>query len=60
MPEYRVYTLTAENKIAGPSRILFCVDDQEAIGQAKQSLDGHDIEIWRGTRIISRLKSIDR
>ena len=58
MPEfYRIYTLTEHNKIAGPSQDVICQNDQEAIQQAKQWLDGHDLEVWQGPRLVTRLKS---
>jgi hypothetical protein len=54
MPEYRIYTLTESNRIAVN---VFCDDDQDAIQEAKQWLDGHDLEVWQGARLVTRLKS---
>ena len=48
------YTLTDSNRIAVN---VFCDDDQDAIQQAKQWLDSHDLEVWRGVRLVTRLKS---
>jgi hypothetical protein len=31
MPEYRVYMLTDDNKIAGPSEEVTCDDDQQEL-----------------------------
>jgi hypothetical protein len=50
--------LTDDNKIAGPSEELTCDDDQQAIQHAKQWLDGHDLEVWQGARVVTRLKRI--
>ena len=58
MPEYRVYMLTDDNKIAGASEEVTCDDDQQAIQYAKQWLDGHDLEVWQGARVVTRLKRI--
>jgi hypothetical protein len=55
MPEYRIYTLTEGNKITGPWRGVTCDDDEKAIQQAKRWLDGHDLEVWEGSRRVSRL-----
>jgi hypothetical protein len=56
MPDYRLYTLKNDGHIAGPPKILQCADDQEAIAEAKKLLDGLDIEIWQGARVVIRLK----
>jgi hypothetical protein len=42
--------------MAGPSREVICGDDQDAIQQAKQCLDGHDLQ---GTRLVIRLRRTD-
>lgn len=60
MPHYRVYALTDEDKIAGPSQELTCDDDHEAVRQATRWLNGHDLEVWQGKRVVTRLKSVDR
>jgi hypothetical protein len=35
---------------------LICADDSEATGRAKRLVDGHDVELWSGTRLVIRLK----
>jgi hypothetical protein len=59
MPEYRLYTLTDGNEIAGPGVVVDCHSDEEAIAQARTLLNGQDIEIWSGTRIVTRLRYPD-
>jgi hypothetical protein len=59
VPEYRIYILTFGNKIAGPAVDVDCQSDEEAVAQARQLLNGQDIEIWSGARIVSRLRSAD-
>ena len=59
MPDYRIYRLSAENRIVGVSEVVECETDQEAITEAKKKLDGLDVEIWQGPRVVLRLKSID-
>jgi hypothetical protein len=56
VPEYRIYTLTDGGKIDGPSRAVICDDDQDAIKLAKRWLDGHDLQVWQGARLVNRLK----
>ena len=57
MPEYRFYTLLRGNKIAGPATQVECSSDEEAISQAKKFINGLDIEVWQGARLIARLQS---
>jgi hypothetical protein len=59
MPDYRIYRLSADNRIVGPSEMVECESDQEAITQAKIKLDGLDIEVWQGPRKVIWLKSTD-
>ena len=59
MPEYRVYTLTSGNTIRGAPAIIVCDTDQEAVEQARQSIDDHDIEVWQGARCVTRLRPTD-
>ena len=37
-----------QNRIA-----LLCDDDEEAKRLAKQLVDGHDVELWQGTRMVA-------
>ena len=57
MQEYRIYTLLSGNKVAGPPTKIECSSDEEAISQAKKFLNGLDIEVWQGARLITRLRS---
>jgi hypothetical protein len=55
MPDYRIYTLK-DGKIDSPARIATCASDQQAIDQAKQLLNGHDIEVWERARLVILLQ----
>jgi hypothetical protein len=59
MPDYRLYSMSANN-IAGPPQIVQCASDQQAIAAAKGLLDRHDIEIWQGARVVTRLQPSDK
>jgi hypothetical protein len=36
---------------------LVCADDAEAVDKPKRLVDGHDIELWSGDRLVTRLKA---
>lgn len=59
MQAYRFYTLKNGNRIVAPPDVIECASDQEAIDEAKKSLDGFDVEIWQGARIVTRLRPSD-
>jgi hypothetical protein len=59
--EYCVYLIGLDGRFYR-SVPLDCVDDAAAVEQAKQLLDGHDIELWQLDRKVTMLdhkKSID-
>ena len=55
MPEYRVYTVGRDGHFIGIEP-LTCADDSEAIQKAKHLVDGHDVELWSGPRLVIRFK----
>jgi hypothetical protein len=59
MPAYRLYKLRDADHIAGPPAVIECGSDAEVIEKAKTMLDGLDIEVWDGPRVVARLPSID-
>ena len=53
--EYRAYIIGPDGHVL--RRIdLFCTDDDAAIRQAKQLVDGHDVELWQLDRRIAEFK----
>jgi hypothetical protein len=42
--------------IVQPADVIECRDDDEAIKKAKQQLDGLAIEVWHGSRLVTRLE----
>ena len=58
MPDYRAY-LIKRGHIEGPPNIVVADTDQEAIDQAKQLVDGHDVELWERARFVIGLRSTD-
>jgi len=54
VPEYRLYTLGTDGHFANV-KVIECANDQEAIKQSRQLIDGHDLELWHYDRYIARL-----
>jgi hypothetical protein len=54
MIEYRAFTVGPDGHFVH-SEALICADDSEAIAKAGQFVDGHDVELWSGTRFVARL-----
>jgi len=56
MAEYRAYAVGQDEHFIG-FEPLVCADDAEAIDKAKRLVDGHDIELWSGDWLVTRLKA---
>ena len=41
----------------GLTHVIECDTDQEAIERAEQFVDGHDIELWDGSRLVAHIKA---
>jgi hypothetical protein len=46
MPEYRIYTIDF---------LIECADDAGAVQEALLAINGHDVELWEGKRLIVRV-----
>jgi hypothetical protein len=57
MATYRIYSLTHDDHIASVPEVIEYDSDQEVIAHAKAKLDGLDLEVWDGPRVVIRLKS---
>jgi hypothetical protein len=55
MPVYRFYFIRQDGHVAGPPIAADLPDDPDAIQKARQLLDGRDVEIWEGARIVAYL-----
>jgi hypothetical protein len=53
MPEYRFYFIKHDGHIDRPPLGYEAPDDHMALVKAKQLVDGHDIEIWEGPRLVA-------
>jgi len=52
MPEYRAYKVGHDGHFFGAVELV-CADDTEAMEQAKQLVDGHDVELWQLDRKVA-------
>ena len=52
MPEYRAYIIGPDGHFHS-SVALECLDDEAAAEQAKQLVDGHDVELWQRARKVA-------
>jgi hypothetical protein len=55
MPEYRAYTVGGDGHFIG-FEPLVCANDIEANEKAQRLVNGHDIELWSGPRLVARLE----
>lgn len=56
MNVYRAYFLDEDGKISTAPTVLKCASDEQALQLAKPMVDGHDIEIWHGSRFVTLLQ----
>lgn len=54
MPRYRLYRMVGV-KVVGPSTVIVCKDDNDAIDETRQIVDRYDIVIWRDARVVKRI-----
>jgi hypothetical protein len=55
MPEYRAYIIGSDGHFHSSVQ-LDCTDDEVAKEQAKQLVDGHDVELWQRDRKIAKFE----
>jgi hypothetical protein len=51
MPDYRAYIIGIDGHFVD-FEPLVCTDDAEATEKAKRLVDGHDVELWEGARLV--------
>jgi hypothetical protein len=54
MADYRAYQVDVDGHFIG-FEPLVCGTDAEAIAVAKQMVDGYDVELWCGARLVINL-----
>jgi hypothetical protein len=56
MPEYRAYVVGLDGHFTDFEGMI-CEDDAKAIEKARRLVDGHDVELWNGARLVIRLNA---
>jgi hypothetical protein len=59
VPGYRILFVNAKSRASRASEFFECADDQEAIQKAVQFIDGQDVELWIGARLVARFPHDD-
>lgn len=54
MPDYRIYFVDPGGHVVGPPTVIKCEDDDRAKVVARQYIDGLDIELWEGARVVAK------
>jgi hypothetical protein len=55
VPAYRIYELHAKGRVMRPAVVLIRENDTDVVRMVKPPVDGHDIEIVEGARVVARL-----
>ena len=55
MTDYRLYGLDGVDRVAS-GEWFEADDDDAAVDVAKQMMDGHDCELWQGSRLVARIR----
>ncbi len=53
---YRLYAVNAEGRIDQPPSVIEAGNDDEAVAKAKALLNGRDVELWLGDRLVMCLR----
>ena len=59
MAEYRACVVGDDGQFTS-SRVFVCDGDEHATVWAKQMNDGHDVELWSGERLVTRLRKTEK
>jgi hypothetical protein len=57
MSAYRFYLIENNGDILEPAETFDLPDDATAIKAANHSIEGHDLEIWHGARVVAYVKA---
>jgi hypothetical protein len=57
MAEYRLYCLDGIGKIES-AEVIVAHDDAEAVGRAIEMNKPVDCEVWKGSRLVARIPSV--
>jgi hypothetical protein len=57
LPAYRIYELRKRRRVIRPALVLIRENDADVIRTVKPPVDGHDVEIMEGARVVARLSN---
>jgi hypothetical protein len=60
MPDYRIFDIDFDGQILGRSKMIECADDEIALQEASIAIDGFDVELWQGGRLVARLPRYEK
>jgi hypothetical protein len=55
VPAYRIYEIDARGRVIRPARMLIRENDTDVIRTVERPVDGRDVEIMEGVRVVARL-----
>jgi hypothetical protein len=55
MLHYRAYIVGKDGHFENAVDLM-CAEEAEAVERARQLVDGHDVELWQGARMITRFE----
>ena len=55
MLEYHFYLIRKDGRIDKPMVNHEADNDRDALGKARQLVDGHDVEVWQQARLVAYL-----
>lgn len=55
MPDYKIYHLDQDGRIAGAPQEFVATDDHAALAEAQSRQAGWSAELWQGRRLLARL-----
>jgi hypothetical protein len=53
MSDYRFYMIGKDGHVNGPPTTHALPNDSAALEEAKKLVNGHDVEIWQGPRLVA-------
>ena len=54
MADYQAFAVGSDERFV-LCESLICENDDDAVARAQRLVDGHDIELWSGSRLVIRL-----
>ena len=54
MPEYRAFIVASDGRFSSVEPLV-CSDDTDAIEKARRLVNGHDVELWSGGRLVAKI-----